>query len=116
MKAAQEDGKGRRGKPTWQQGIALERIEILFGLASVEFGEHPERSHRYVALARKIGTRYNVKIPKRLKRSFCKHCHRYLVPGRNCTVRSSVRTRSMEMKCLDCGGVSRYPYAREKKG
>ena len=34
--------------------IAKERMDILFSLAEKEFIEYPERSHRYVELARKI--------------------------------------------------------------
>ena len=63
-------------KQEWQKKIASERINILFRLASEEFKKHPERSNRYVELARKIGMRYNVRIPKLLKRRFCKKCHK----------------------------------------
>lgn len=104
----------RSGKPSGQQEIADERIRILFSLARREFGRHPERSHRYVALARKIGMRYNVGIPKELKRSICKYCYRYIVPAKNCIVRSSSERQAMEVKCLECGKVGRYPYSREK--
>src|SRR3989344_6871961 len=47
-----------RQKPDWQQKIAEERIKILFDLAKKEFEKNPQRSRRYVELARNIGTRY----------------------------------------------------------
>ena len=103
----------RSSKPGWQQEIAEERMGILLNLAGKEFSSHSERSDRYVELARKIGMRYNVKIPK-VSRSFCKKCYKYIVPGKNCIVRSSAKTRSMEVKCLECGMVTRLPYAKEK--
>lgn len=103
-----------RSKPAKQQDIALERIRILFGLARDEFKRgNPDRSHRYVGLARRMGMRYNVKIPTILKRRLCGKCHRFLVPGKNCVVRSNSRTKAMEIRCLECKGVTRYPYARE---
>lgn len=106
---------GRRGrKPGWQQDIARERILILFGLADGGFGKHPERSRRYVQLARRIGMRYNVKIPENLKGSFCKNCNSYLKPGVNCRVRASAGQRAVIMKCLECGKITRRPYRREK--
>jgi len=104
----------RSSKPTWQQEIARERIRILFGCAGKEFALRPDRSHRYVGLARKIATRYNIGIPKELKRRTCKNCYRYLVPGKNCVVRSNSGTQAMEVRCLECGKVGRYPYSKEK--
>lgn len=104
----------RSSRPGWQDEIAQERIGLLFRQADLEFSKHPERSDRYVELARKIGMRYNVKIPKELKVRFCGKCKRFLVPGRNATVRSNARTESMEMKCHSCGDVTRFPYSREK--
>ncbi len=111
----QKSQRGRGVKPKWQKDIAKERIKILFDLAEKEFKEHPERSHRYVELARKIGMRYNVRIPRELKRKFCKKCHHYLVPGVNLRVRTRVSQQAVIMKCLDCGHVMRYPYRKEKK-
>jgi len=113
MTAKESRPRNRSSKPGWQQEIAEERIRILLTLAGKEFGKHPERSDRYVELARKIGMRYNVKIPKASRR-FCRKCYKYIVPGKNCVIRSNARTRSIEVKCLECGGVTRMPFAREK--
>ncbi len=107
-------GERSRSKPAWQQEIAEERMRILFGLAEEEFGDNPGRSDRYVELARKIGMRYNVRVPKEFRPRFCKSCNRYLVPGKNSVTRTSKRTRSLKIKCLGCGSVSRHPYSREK--
>ncbi len=103
-----------RTKPGWQQDIAGERINILFRLADREFREHRERSRRYVRLARKIGMRYNVKIPENLKGSFCKDCNSYLKPGVNCRVRTNPRQKAVVIRCLECGKISRHPYRRER--
>jgi len=114
MMKQEKPARSRSGKPQWQQKIALERIGILFALAAREFGRHPERSDRYAGLARKIGMRYNVRIPKELRMRFCRYCLSYLVPGRNCTVRTNSRLRSVEVKCHKCGRITRFPYLREK--
>jgi len=96
-------------KPEWQEDIAEERIEILFSLAEKELGKHPERSRRYVELARKISLRYNIRMPKELKRTFCKGCNTlFSASGRR--VRMDSRTRTMSVKCLNCGRLYRYPY------
>jgi len=52
----------RSKKPEWQSKIARERIEILFKIAERKLEGHPERSRRYIELARKIGLRYNIRL------------------------------------------------------
>lgn len=100
-------------KQVWQKEIGSERIKILFDLASQEFKNHPERSDRYVHLARKIAMRYNIRMPKELKRKFCKKCYKYLVPGVNCRVRTRTMQRAVIVKCLECGNIMRYPYRKK---
>jgi ribonuclease P protein subunit RPR2 len=94
-------------KPDWQQRIAKERIEILFKEAEENFKKHPERSKRYVELARKIGLRYNVRFSKELKRKFCKNCNSLLIPGVSSKVR--VEKKNLIIKCLKCNKLYKYP-------
>ena len=75
-------------KPAKQQKIALQRINILFKEAKNMFNEEPKLADRYVQLARRIAMKYKVKIPSKFKRRFCKHCHKYLVPGINLRIRT----------------------------
>lgn len=106
----------KRGKkPEWQRRIAKERIEILFKLAEEEFKKHPERSRRYIQLARKIGLRYNIRLSKSLKRKFCKKCNSLLIPGFSSEVKIKSREKVVEVKCLNCGNVKRYPYSKKFK-
>jgi ribonuclease P protein subunit RPR2 len=107
--------KSRYAKPASWRRIAKERISILFKEADKEFRKHPERSKRYVELAKKIGMRYKVRIPKDLKRRFCSKCLSYLKPGVNCRVRTRKEKRAVTVTCLVCGSVSRHPYIREKQ-
>jgi len=100
--------KGR--KPAWQIKIAKERIQILFDLAKKEFKTHPERSKRYIQLLRKIGLRYNIRLPKEIKRSFCKNCNSLLIPGLSSEVRLNKRTKSVNIRCKNCNKIYRYPY------
>lgn len=99
-----------RGKPEWQKRIALERIGVFFDRAEKGFEKHPERSTRYIKLARKIGERYNIRIPREFRRRFCKKCNSFLVPGKNCTVRARGKQGAVIVKCGVCGNVMRYPY------
>ncbi len=85
------------------QSIALERIYRLFELAGKEFPKNPERSRRYVQLARAIGKRNNVRIPLELKTKFCKKCSSFLVKGKNADIENEGNITVV--KCRECGFV-----------
>ena len=93
--------------------IARERIDILFKHAEESFDTHPERSHRYVEMARNIATRYNMRMPGIWKRRLCKNCYKFLKPGKNCQIR--LKDSSVTIKCFECGNVMKIPYINEKK-
>ncbi|MDD3754449.1 MAG: ribonuclease P [Methanobacterium sp.] len=93
--------------------IALERMEILLNHAEEEFALHPERSHRYVEMALKIVTKYNLKMPSSWRGRFCKNCHKFLKPGSNCQIR--LYDSMVNIKCLECGEIMRKPFIKEKK-
>jgi len=96
----------RTKKPEWQQSIARERIQILFDLAEKEFRKHPERSKRYVELARKMGLRYNIRLPKELKKKFCKNCGTLLKPGLTSEIR--IRNKTLTIRCKICNKIYRH--------
>ncbi len=98
-----------RVKPSSELKIAEERIKILFREAK----KRPEKGTRYVYLGRKIAKRYNLKIPKELKRTFCHHCYHYFT-SKNVKVRTNPKTKCVEYHCLNCKKVTRYGYAKEK--
>jgi ribonuclease P protein subunit RPR2 len=86
--------------------IAGERILRLFALAENESrkgrGALPDR---YVRLARKIGTRYNVRIPAEFTDRYCRGCSSYWVEGRS--VRTRLRRFGRTQTCLVCGRIRR---------
>jgi RNase P subunit RPR2 len=108
------------GPLAWRKGgnvkeIAGERIRILLELAKRTFPKDRNLSKRYVDLARQIGMKAGVRIPREERLFICKGCGNLLVPG----VNSRVRTRSdlgtmVLVTCLDCGTKKRYPTVRER--
>ena len=100
-------------KPAEHRKIALERIKTLFKEADSMFKEDPKLSNKYVKLARKISMKYKVKIPSELKKRFCKHCHSYLKPSKNCRVR--LHNGKVVYYCLNCKKYMRFPYVKEQK-
>ena len=91
----------RKKQKEWVKDLAYERIILLFELAREGFKTHPERSDRYVGLARRIGMRYRVRMPEELKRQICKFCHAYLVQG--FTARTRLQGTHMTTTCTVCG-------------
>ena len=96
-----------------QKAIAKERILILLSQAEKVFNKNPSLSNRYVALARRISMKAKVSIPKKLKRRFCKYCYSFLVPGKNCVVRT--KNRKIVYHCNNCNKIMRFPFLREKR-
>jgi len=103
-----------RPKPRWQLAIAKDRIRILFDEAEKRFRDRPELSDRYVELARKIGMKYNVPIPAKYKRKFCKKCHKYLCAGINARVRLNPKEKCVNITCLECGEIMRVGYSKKR--
>jgi ribonuclease P protein subunit RPR2 len=94
--------------------IARERIRILFEQADLVAPAHPERSNRYVELARKIAMRQRVRIDRDLRRRFCHHCSAFLVPGRNMRVR--IHRGHVVVTCRSCNRKTRYRVVRIDAG
>ena len=94
--------------------IARDRMDILLGLAREVFQRDRGLSRRYVEYARKIGSRFNVRLGKKDKLVVCKNCSSFLVPGVNCRVRT--HALRVVITCLECGHVKRVPFIRERKG
>jgi ribonuclease P protein subunit RPR2 len=88
--------------------IARERIADLFALAELESGRRGDPlANRYVQLARKVGTRYNVRLPVEYRELYCRGCSAYWVEGR--TVRTRLRGTGRVRTCLACGRSRRTP-------
>ncbi|MCX6815840.1 MAG: ribonuclease P [Candidatus Aenigmarchaeota archaeon] len=94
----------RRTKPDYQIKLAKERIDILAKEAEKAHAENPKMARRYYKLAKKIGMRYNVKIPTVVKRKFCKWCFSFLSEGWR------LKKGVMRNTCKTCGKHIRYPY------
>jgi ribonuclease P protein subunit RPR2 len=93
------------------RAIAAERVERLFDLADASFPDRPELSDRYVRLAWRLKTKYNLRLPPHLRRKFCRKCLSFWKPGVSCRVR--VRRGDVTITCLRCGRVTRLPLGQK---
>jgi len=100
---------GRKGRRTGVMvRIARERISGLFALAEREsLGPRPDLANRYVALARRIGMRYNVRLLPEYREMYCRACSTFWVEGRS--VRTRLRNGRRVRTCLRCGHQRRTP-------
>ncbi len=94
----------RSAKPIDQIKIAKERIAIL--LLEAEKSGSPLLQKRYVELAKKIGMRYNVRLPRSAKRNFCKFCNAPLTTGWR--TKKGIRYNV----CKNCGKTIRFPFRK----
>lgn len=94
-------------KSTQQREIAKNRIKFLFQHAEEVFKEDSNLSDRYVKIARRIAMKYKIRLPSSLKKRFCKHCHKYLVPSVNCRIR--IHKHRLIYYCLSCKHYMRHP-------
>ena len=81
--------------------IALERIEQLFKEARI----NSKMADRYVELARKIGMKFNVPIPRELKRKFCRHCNSYFQKS---NYRIRTRNKMIVYTCFKCRKYTKF--------
>lgn len=96
------------GSKSAQRKIGLERIAKLLSAAEMEMSRRPERSLRYVHLARAIAMKCRLRMPRRWRRMICKGCDGLLIPGKTCQIR--LRRSRVNVTCTRCGRVHRYPY------
>ena len=103
----------RKTKSNWVSELAKKRIMSLFNLAEEVSVKNPERARRYIELARKISSRYNVSISQVFpdwKMRICKKCSVFWFSGKNVKIRSNPKTKAMEYRCLNCGFIKRFGY------
>ena len=77
-----------------------ERIYSYMDKAKEVFAKDKALANKYVQKARRVGMKHKAKLPRDVKRSFCKHCYSLLVPGKNLRVRT--REGHVVYYCLEC--------------
>ncbi len=95
--------------------IARERMEILFERAIQIHEEDPKLAQRYVELARRIGMKTRVRIPRKYRRLVCRGCKQFIHPG--CTLRVRVKSggvKHIAFTCLRCGRIVRVPVEKRR--
>ena len=83
--------------------IALERMYMLVKIAISNARSDPNLAEKQANLARRISTRYRIRMPYELRINFCKKCKKFIVPGINSRIRiGRTPLKSIRITCNFC--------------
>lgn len=69
----------------------MERMQILIDNAISNARTDPELSQRQASIARRISSKYKIRMPYDLRIVFCKKCKSFIAPGINSKIRLGYR-------------------------
>ena len=84
---------------------ALARMARMVRLA-VAAGDAPV-AQRYAEAARRMGTRYRIRMPYEMRMIYCKRCKEFIPPGRGSRIRLGSGPRAIRVTCMRCGHTYR---------
>ena len=86
----------------------MERMQILIDNAISNARINPELSQRQASIARRISTKYKIRMPYNLRMIFCKKCKSFIAPGINSRIRlGRASVKSIRISCNLCGHTYR---------
>ena len=92
-------------KKNEKKQLALQRV---YNLLDNALNAQDFFSNDHVTTAKKIITKYKLKIPFEYKILFCKNCKSFIVPGRDSRIRiGKSRIKSLRITCNKCGHTYR---------
>ena len=88
--------------------LALQRIEILVRIALMTAKTDPLLAEKQAKLAKKISTKYRVRLPYEIRQLYCKRCKKFNVPGKTMRVRvGRSNVKAVRITCLTCNHIYR---------
>lgn len=86
----------------------MERMQILIDNAISNARTDPELSQRQASIARRISSKYKIRMPYDLRIVFCKKCKSFIAPGINSRIRlGRASVKSIRISCNYCGHTYR---------
>ncbi len=86
----------------------MERMQILIDNAISNARTDPELSQRQASIARRISSKYKIRMPYDLRIVFCKKCKSFIAPGINSRIRlGRTSVKSIRISCNLCGHTYR---------
>ncbi|MFH1317332.1 MAG: ribonuclease P [Candidatus Woesearchaeota archaeon] len=91
----------------------ISKVQEYIDFARSKFDKDKELANKYVKKARRLQMKHKIRLPRELKRRFCKHCYNLFVAGKSLRVRT--REGHVVYYCLECKKYMRFPYTKRKK-
>ena len=83
-------------------------MQVLIDNAISNARVNPELSQRQASIARRISTKYKIRMPYNLRMVFCKKCKSFIAPGINSRIRlGRASVKSIRISCNLCGHTYR---------
>jgi ribonuclease P protein subunit RPR2 len=83
-------------------------MQILIDNAITNARTDPELSQSQASIARRISTKYKIRMPYHLRMVFCKKCKSFIAPGINSRIRlGRTSVKSIRISCNLCGHTYR---------
>jgi ribonuclease P protein subunit RPR2 len=90
------------------RNLVTERMQILIKNALTNARSNPELAERQASLAKRLSTKYRVRMPYELRMNFCKKCKKFIVPGFTARIRLGRSTvKSIRITCGFCNHTYR---------
>jgi ribonuclease P protein subunit RPR2 len=83
-------------------------MQILIDNAIMNARTDPELSQNQASIARRISTKYKIRMPYHLRMVFCKKCKSFIAPGIDSRIRlGRTSVKSIRISCNLCGHTYR---------
>jgi len=83
-------------------------MQILIDSAITNARTDPALSQSQASIARRISTKYKIRMPYHLRMVFCKKCKSFIAPGINSRIRlGRTSVKSIRISCNLCGHTYR---------
>ncbi len=94
-------------KPATKE-LLMERMQILIKTAISNARTNPDLAERQAMLAKRLCTKYRVRMPYEMRMNFCKKCKKFIVPGFSSRIRiGRSNTKSIRITCIFCNHTYR---------
>lgn len=88
--------------------LVMERMQILVRNAIENARKNPTIAERQAALAKRLSTKYRIRMPYELRMNYCKKCKKFIVPGYTSRIRvGRSNVRSIRITCQFCNHTYR---------
>lgn len=97
------------GKKVKERKEAKEKVTELFEKAKC--AKTVAEANKVVRKVRNLAMRFRLRLPRELKRLFCKYCYAFFIPGKTVRIRTS--RGKVVYACMACKKFARFPTSQK---